>query len=307
MIVADECAHRTAPYMTMAGSASWRSERDALGHRAFARNQTWRARDTQVMKPHNSFSSSVVVAAALGCGSCAGPAFDWDPSHDGDGFARHAVVCAPGAGEDGDSGNARLAALCDEMPGLVRRCDDGVCSPFARGVDAIGEALDFVAATVPGDTVVSVVGYSWGGVDAVDAVARRTGGEQPGAHVDALVLIDPFAPFRGALVAPPAARRVVDLRHSESNDDDCSLGMPLSPYRGLSLACDDDSVCDEVDFSTEGSGDPAFNDHCAIVDAVGGIVWSIVLPVSPSSTPDATDPTTTFIPGAGSVSASSQP
>jgi pimeloyl-ACP methyl ester carboxylesterase len=101
-----------------------------------------------------------------------------------------------------------------------------------------------------------VLGYSWGGVNAVDLARRMHADSRVGAPwaVTRLVLLDAYQP--GAkLVIPPNVERVVSFRHSIAPANDCSRDAPFGPYLGLAPRCAavpnavSAQLCEDFDFS----------------------------------------------------------
>ncbi len=174
--------------------------------------------------------------------------------------ASRRTVCLTGAG-----GHRTFESFC-ESPLVVGRIDDcrnGPCHPTfstfpmpnAESVwTAVFEALD---TTHDGklddqDEVVEldVIGYSWGGVNAVDLAARMAKDERVATpwRVKRLILLDAFQP--GASLSIPAnVDKTFSFRHSVAPANDCSNNALLGPYLGIAPSCAASQACFDFDFS----------------------------------------------------------
>ena len=216
------------------------------------------------------------------------------------------TVCMAGAWKRQDGANPTVDALCQQA-GAIQDCSDGHCQNlFSAFSPAKAAAALFDAADTNGDGRVgrgddqcriTVVGYSWGGVNAVRVVKRFVRNRRVSRDrrfVDQLVLIDPFKPrLRGRLTIPRQVRRFWSYRHSAAPQADCSSRAPLGPYRGKVPRCSADTRCRDYDFSSEptrmfGWQRGADVGHCSIVDAAydavlqnvveGGDAWGVPAP-----------------------------
>lgn len=175
-------------------------------------------------------------------------------------LARRRTVCLTGAG-----GHRTFESFC-ESPLVVGRIDDcrnGPCHPTfstfpipnAESVwKAVFEALD---TTHDGqlndqDEVVEldVIGYSWGGVNAVDLATRMAKDERVEApwRVKRLILLDAFQPG-ASLSIPTNVDKTFSFRHSVAPANDCSKDALLGPYLGIALSCAASQTCFDFDFS----------------------------------------------------------
>lgn len=158
------------------------------------------------------------------------------------------TACLAGAMTREDGANPWMAQLCEALPGTFTSCDDtGRCYPMfsAFGVD---EALDAITKAQSRERcALHVVGYSWGGVNAV-ALAEALHAQ--GHPIEQLHLIDPFSPFAGpTLSIPDNVRRAFIYRHSSSPPNDCSRRAPLGPYAGFPPSSECGERCVDLDVS----------------------------------------------------------
>jgi len=173
------------------------------------------------------------------------------------------TICLAGALTRGDGANPTLERLCDTLPGIHKECSEDRCysifSMFQKPqvVATLLGALDSDRNGVVDDSdracTVSLVGYSWGGVNAIEVASeiathpKFTGKRQ---QIDRVVLVDPFAPH--AVPTLEISANVVKLweyRHSVAPADDCSNEAPLGPYLGLPPLCSEGSRCQDYDYS----------------------------------------------------------
>jgi hypothetical protein len=197
-----------------------------------------------------------------------------------------ATICLAGAFTRTDGANPRLARLCQRRPGLVESCDGGTCQPLFHfaAIKPAQQALFRLKDTNQDGKVdakdarrqACLVGYSWGGVNAVEVARRfltdpRVAPQQ--RHLTRLELIDPFAPMTKTLQIPKGVARTVNYRHSKAPTYDCSARAPLGPYKGLPMACAPGAICVDYDFSEKPivvnqTVKPANIGHCSIIRAI---------------------------------------
>ncbi len=178
------------------------------------------------------------------------------------------TICLTGALDQSSASNNGFTALCDDarIPGLVRDCSSGTClSTFDNVGPSVGgdiypvlfSALDVNADGELDDLdppcAVNILGFSWGGINAVDlaelfltdanvSTSRR--------RVDLLVLLDAYQPFMGSSVdIPSGVARTLSFRHSVAPAGDCSTSAPLGPYLGIPPACAGSTTCQDHDYS----------------------------------------------------------
>lgn len=225
-----------------------------------------------------------LVMAALAATACGGPTINWiaPPASacaspgtcsgdGGDGPVCRIVFCLPGAGGPDSGANGTLEERCAAIPGIVQRCRDGTCRSVmsdlgeARAMlDELGRGLEGHAVAASG-CAVSIVGHSWGGVDAVSLAGAVVERKVAPSRVALVVVLDGYVPFGDRRIEVPAGLdRVVSFRHSISSGFDCSSEVPLGPYRGLPIRCAAEASCAEFDLSV--SGDAI--DHCGLVSDV---------------------------------------
>lgn len=195
-------------------------------------------------------------------------------------------LCMYGAFVETDGGNPALTRICNQLPERVR-APNGRAGFLITEEDQAREALfDVLDSNGDGivddddDTVVDVVGYSWGGVltSRFDLhLDDRVQSERP--LFGRVVLIDPFIPPAGeALDVSIVSQRLWSYVHSEVPAQDCSNGVAFGPYVGRPLDCEGSAMdCLEFDVSTVSQVG-----HCSIVPVVEDWVLANLL--------DGTDP-----------------
>jgi hypothetical protein len=212
--------------------------------------------------PRSALLSSSLVLPALALLACGGAPEDaearWQQPE-----PCAVTVCMNGAGGDRHPGNQVINALCADLPGKVEDCSEAPCSSSFASFDgsrvelAVEEAL---SAAADGCTL-SLVGYSWGAVNAV-AVSEALGAR--GVSVDRMVLVDPFSPVGpDPLIIPATVENTWLYRHSVAPADGCSNDRPLiGPYEGFSMVCDEATACVDYDYSL----DERYTgiDHCEV-------------------------------------------
>jgi pimeloyl-ACP methyl ester carboxylesterase len=174
-------------------------------------------------------------------------------------------MCLTGAIKRTDGSNQGFNLLCDgpEVPGVVQSCDANGCyntfESFLVDVRTIYPSL-FKALDKnhdgkydEGDAAcrVHLLGFSWGGVAAVQIAGLFLGDANVAAPlrtVARLVVLDPFQPGT-TLTIPAGVAQLYELRHSVAPPSDCSRGSPLGPYLGLVPHCSSSSTCADYDYS----------------------------------------------------------
>lgn len=181
-------------------------------------------------------------------------------------------------------GNAEFGALCKALPGLVHdAAGHDAAYPFFRWNSNVDHALDVLVAALDTnhdgfvtnmDTAVdlNVVGYSWGGFNARDLVAKIATDRRfsPSRHgVARFIALDPYRTddliFRKAEMDVPAnVGTLYEFRHTVAPKEDCSRiawGL-IGPFTGRNPECTGSTVCHDYDYSLM----PATVnvDHCGI-------------------------------------------
>jgi hypothetical protein len=99
---------------------------------------------------------------------------------------------------------------------------------------------------------VTLLGFSWGGVAAVQ-VARLfttdTNVDTSRRKVKRLVAMDPYQPNAGRLDIPAGVQEFVEFRHTVAPSNDCSKNDFLGPYKGLVPHCALGAQCTDYDYS----------------------------------------------------------
>ena len=181
-------------------------------------------------------------------------------------------------------GNSQLGTLCKAMPGLVHDAGgrDGAY-PFFRWDSKVDHALDVLVATLDTnhdgvvtnmDTAIdlNVVGYSWGGFNARELVAKIATDHRfsPSRHgVARFFALDPYRTDdlgigRTELEVPANVGTFYEFRHTAAPADDCSFiawGL-IGPFTGRDPECTGATVCHDYDYSLVPS--TAGVDHCGI-------------------------------------------
>ena len=192
----------------------------------------------------------------------AGPAFDLDGGC-------QVTMCLTGAPSRGSS-NTPFDVICDDpsIPGVIQSCEGGSCfNTFNTfGIDAKNSIYPKLFAVLDTnhdsavngqDTTcaVNLLGYSWGGVSAVQiATALSTDSRVDPARrqVYRLFVMDPFQRDLlkiATVTVPTNVIRFVEYRHSVTPSGDCSAGAPFGPYKGIRPKCYAGSNCIDYDYS----------------------------------------------------------
>ncbi len=178
------------------------------------------------------------------------------------------TMCLTGAIDQTSGSNSGFERLCgrDELIGLVEDCDTETCyrthdSFLSNPASSVYPKL-FTALDANGDgrvdtddpyCDVNLVGFSWGGVNALQVARVLNEDERVDVsqrRVSRMLLMDPYQPMGADKMRVPAnVARTVVWRHSKPNPNDCSRVAPLGPYVGMAPICADDQVCFDVDYS----------------------------------------------------------
>jgi hypothetical protein len=213
---------------------------------------------------------------------------------------RQVVVCLTGAVDQNSASNAGFTQLCDQLgmaATLVRSCAGSTCaSSFATfpaqsagaavaaatfaALDRNGDRLVYVS---DGPTTLTIVGFSWGGVNAGD-LAEQVSADPRIVHAHLslrLVILDAFQPFVPGVRVAANVDEAWSFRHTVTPATDCSRGAPLGPYRGVRLRCAAGRPCFDHDFSaapnsTFGSLPGRYVGHCEVPQAAAPFVMQLV-------------------------------
>jgi hypothetical protein len=224
---------------------------------------------------------------------------------------RGVTVCFAGAYRGPDplatTGNPELAAMCEQMPGLIRaehypfftftqRPEGTVLSAVLRALDTnhdgrLNDADEQVE--------LNVVGYSWGGFNAYSFIKAWNESPRVPANRKAVAryfAIDAFRPDAlmvdtVRLHVPANVQSFWSFRHSVAPATDCSVGSAMGPYTGRTPLCQRSTVCTDYDYSlapeTTGLG------HCDIPaaadEAILALTYGTELPAMPPTRPVALD------------------
>lgn len=182
-------------------------------------------------------------------------------------------------------GIRELDDLCLRMPGLIRDVPDGRDAPYAffqwsSSVDHVLDVLvgaldtDHDGAVTTSDAPVdlTLVGYSWGGFNALDLAAKMANDPRlVGARkqVRRLFVLDAFRTDylvlpRGELRVPENVRTLYSFRHTSAPEVECSslLFGTIGPFTGRDPLCHRTTECFDYDFSLAPS--TANVDHCDV-------------------------------------------
>ena len=214
---------------------------------------------------------------------------------------RRVLVCLTGAIDHGSASNAEFASLCDGLrdAGLVGDCASTGCNstfgtfpltvanaPLNAAFDAMDRNRDNRVDARDGLIDLTVLGFSWGGVNAGWLSQRLSSDSRVTASVvhHRLIILDAFQagvsnPMR--VVAAPNVDEAWSFRRSLVPSNDCSSGAPLGPYRGVRLACGPGRACRDFDFSLAPTrlfnGVPgSFVGHCEVPRAAAPYVVELV-------------------------------
>ena len=222
-----------------------------------------------------------------------------------------ATVCFAGRSLGSDpyasGGNSDLADLCRSLPHLIRDVDGWDADyPFFcwnadldHAVDVIVAALDTDGdGSVTGsdaDLELNVIGYSWGGFDARDVIARIQWDDRFADDRRSVARFFALDPYQTVLLAFP--RRVMqvpanvttlyEFRHTVAPSDDCSRVVPwlVGPFTGREPECTGDTVCNDYDYSAADA--TASVDHCGVPAAATHAIQEIVAGREPDDLPPA--------------------
>lgn len=174
------------------------------------------------------------------------------------------TVCLTGAIDHESDANVGFRAICESnlVTGRIDDCRSGTCKStfgtFPSNVTTEVWNVVFAALDTNGNGKLDAVetceldllGFSWGGVNAVDLARRMFEDDRvaPTWKVTRLVLLDPFQPY-ASITVPPNVSRSFELRHSVAPPGDCSNTGPLGPYLGIPATCAAGQACRDFDFS----------------------------------------------------------
>jgi hypothetical protein len=215
-------------------------------------------------------------------------------------FPRQVVVCLTGAVDQTSGSNADFTTLCDQLGSLssvVRSCSGATCysswatfpstTVSAGMADATFAALDrngdHLVNAADGPTTLTIVGFSWGGVNGGDLASRVSGD----GRVDhtlltlRLVMLDAYQTFVTGVTPAANVDEAWSFRHTVTPSGDCSSGAPLGPYRGVRVRCAAGRRCYDHDFSAAGSQlfggqTGASVGHCDVPRAANAFVQQLV-------------------------------
>ncbi len=227
--------------------------------------------------------SSTLDAGIDACGfmwADAGSGYDagwiWQNSDgglDGGDAGCQMTMCLTGAVTRGGS-NTPFDVICDDpaVPNVIRSCDALSCYNTFNTflIDARGALYSklFAAMDNNGDGVVNsqdnactvnLLGYSWGGIAAVqiaEKLGKDTRVDDRHRRVNRLFVMDPYQPA-ATLLVPTNVERFVEYRHSNSPANDCSRGGALGniggPFEGIQPRCYANQSCFDYDYSVSPS------------------------------------------------------
>lgn len=213
---------------------------------------------------------------------------------------RRVVVCLTGAVDQNSGSNADFSQLCDQLASqftVVRSCSGATCfSSFATFpstsagtavTNATFAALDTNqdqrVNEADGPTSLTIVGFSWGGVNGGDLASRLSSD----SRIDQaslglrLVLLDAYQAFVSGVSVASNVDDAWSFRHTVVPQGDCSSGAPLGPYRGVRLRCAAGRPCFDHDFSAApttlfGGLPGSAIGHCEVPRAASSYVFQLV-------------------------------
>jgi pimeloyl-ACP methyl ester carboxylesterase len=187
-------------------------------------------------------------------------------------------LCLYGATQVTDGANPVFDDLCEALPDPLRNPVEDIAgfrifelddarAAMLTALDTDGDGL----VTDADEAIVDVLGYSWGGVNALQLALH----EEPGVTatrplIGRVAVIDPFVPPHDEpIVLGGPVEQVWSYGHSESPSWDCSALAPLGPYRSRPIDCGStDAPCAEYDLSRD-----RVVGHCTIVLEAGD--WAL--------------------------------
>lgn len=203
-------------------------------------------------------------------------------------------------------GIREIDTLCRKLPGLIRDPAGArdAAYPFFQWDSKLDHELDVLVAALDTnhDGVVTntdapvrlnLVGYSWGGFNALDmaeAIGKDPRFSASRRAVARFFALDAFRTDylvwpRGEMRVPSNVASFYSFRHTKAPKDDCSyilFGM-VGPFTGRDPACTGTTVCQDYDFSAA----PATVDvdHCDVPGSAQPFVLDIVGGRKPSGLP----------------------
>jgi hypothetical protein len=187
------------------------------------------------------------------------------------GAACTVTVCLTGAINQQSASNDGFTALCEDprVQGLVQSCGALGCeSTFSTFPTTNAQAVypslfaamdrnhDGQVDSADGPCVLNIVGFSWGGVNAVDLANRYLSDTKVASTrtVTHLALLDPYQPLLSKLTIPARVDATAEFRHSIAPSTDCSNTAPLGPYLGIELHCAAGQACVDYNYSLSPNG-----------------------------------------------------
>ena len=252
---------------------------------------------------------SAALAAIFLVAGCIAPTDEVEGSEDEVSSHPQATVCFSGRSLGSDpyasGGNSQLGDLCKSLPNLVR--DTGgrdADYPFFRWNSDVDHALDVVVAFLDTnhDVVVTnldtpydldVIGFSWGGFNARELVAKIGTDRRfsPSRHAVArFIALDPFRTTKlvipeTSLDVPANVQSFWEFRHTIAPADDCSRiawGL-VGPFTGRDPRCTGTTACRDFDYSQRAS--TLGVDHCDVPGRSTAAVRRIVSGRTPADLP----------------------
>lgn len=216
-------------------------------------------------------------------------------------MTRRVVVCLTGAVDQTSGSNQGFSQLCDGLsPGteIVRASSGGssysswATFPSTGAGQAVTNATfaaldrnaDQQVNAADGPITLTIVGFSWGGVNAGD-LATQLGNRASINHTHLrmrLIILDAYQPTSSGVSVAAAVDEAWSFRHRTTPSGDCSAGAPLGPYRGVRLRCAAGRPCSDYDFSAAPTqifnGYPGSSvGHCEVPTAATPYVRELVL------------------------------
>jgi hypothetical protein len=227
------------------------------------------------------------------------------------------TVCFSGRslGDDpyASGGNFELGALCRAAPHLIHESrGTDAAYPFFRWNTSVDEAVnvvvqaldtnhDGVVTNIDADVDLDVIGYSWGGFNARDLIAKIESDRRFSPlrkHVARFIALDPYRTdelviAKSGIQVPANVGQYYEFRHTVAPKDDCSTiadGL-IGPFTGRTPLCTGSTECHDYDYSRDPK--TAWVDHCAVPKAATQDVLAIfagrALPNPPPERPVSRD------------------
>jgi hypothetical protein len=241
----------------------------------------------------------VALASIFASQGCAAQSDGTDETSE-DATARTQLTVCFGGRSLGDDpyqsgGNSEFGALCRAAPHLIHESrGTDAAYPFFRwntnvdeAVNVVVQALDTnhdgVVTNTDADVDLNVIGYSWGGFNGRDLVAKIGTDHRFSPlrkHVARFIALDPYRTddlvfAKSRIQVPANVGQYFEFRHTVAPKDDCSniVDGIVGPFTGRTPLCTGSTECHDYDYSRDPK--TAWVDHCAVPKAATPNVLAI--------------------------------